>query len=100
MPFTDKSLKKKRKKNIFIEHLYLKNYKAFQNKDILLSAKGEMFKDKNKVRGINKYSLTLYDCLHILFLIVQETKKDVSQFFYYLIIIFFTTPSPLSTYIP
>jgi hypothetical protein len=50
MPFTDKSLKKKRKKNIFIEHLYLKNYNAFQNNDILLLARGEMFKDKNKVR--------------------------------------------------
>lgn len=57
MPFTDKSLKKKRKKNIFIKHLYLKNYKAFQNNNILLLAKREMLKDKNKVRD-NKQVLS------------------------------------------
>ncbi len=39
MPFTDKSLKKKRKKDIFIEHLYLKNYKAFQNNNLLYFCK-------------------------------------------------------------
>lgn len=35
MPFTDKSLKKKRNEDIFIELLYLKNYKAFNINNIL-----------------------------------------------------------------
>ena len=74
MPFTDKSLKKKRKKNIFIEHLYLKNYKAFQNNNILLLARREMFKDKNKVRE-DKQVLSNLILLPILFISYRSRNK-------------------------